>query len=175
MVEPGRCVRYLMSGTSVVYPAVPSRSSVGLRGRYPAGEDSEQWPAPELDSINTVSDATWFSNIYRIRAAAGIGSACGPGASPTPDLRGSARDAPRTRKYRRAARTPRLQRSGNCVSLCCLAATLPQQHVAINQTTYLLIPTHIGSKASRGDAKKADHPSQLQPHALAARGRRQSR
>jgi hypothetical protein len=33
--------------------------------------------------------------IYRARAAAGIGSACGPGASPTPDPRGSARDAPR--------------------------------------------------------------------------------
>jgi hypothetical protein len=41
---------------------------------------------------------------YRTRAAAGIGSACGPGAGPTPDLRESARDAPRMRKYRRAAR-----------------------------------------------------------------------
>jgi hypothetical protein len=38
--------------------------------------------------------------IYRTRAAAGIGSACGPGASPTPDLRESTRDVPRTRKYR---------------------------------------------------------------------------
>jgi hypothetical protein len=43
-------------------------------------------------------------NIYRIRAVAGIGSACGLGASPTPDLRESARAVPRTRKYRRAAR-----------------------------------------------------------------------
>jgi hypothetical protein len=40
-------------------------------------------------------------NIYRTRAVAGIGSACGPGASPTPDLRESARAVPRTRKYRR--------------------------------------------------------------------------
>jgi hypothetical protein len=41
-------------------------------------------------------------NIYinRIRAFAGIGSECGLGASPTPDLRDSARDVPRMRKYR---------------------------------------------------------------------------
>jgi hypothetical protein len=32
--------------------------------------------------------------IYRNRAVAGIGRACGPGASPTPDLREPARDAP---------------------------------------------------------------------------------
>jgi hypothetical protein len=43
--------------------------------------------------------------IYRTRAAAGIGRACGPGASPaTPDLRESARAVPRALKYRRAAR-----------------------------------------------------------------------
>jgi hypothetical protein len=42
--------------------------------------------------------------MYRIRAVAGIGSACGVGANPTPDLREPARAAPRTRKYRRAAR-----------------------------------------------------------------------
>jgi hypothetical protein len=56
--------------------------------------------------------------IHRTRAAAGMGSACvlwrqgaagagracGPGASPTPDLREPARAVPRTRKYRRAAR-----------------------------------------------------------------------
>jgi hypothetical protein len=38
--------------------------------------------------------------VYIIRAVAGIASACGPGASPTPNLRESARDVPRTRKYR---------------------------------------------------------------------------
>jgi hypothetical protein len=65
------------------------------------------------------------------------------------------------------------ERSGNCVPLCCLTAMLPQQHVAINQTTYLLIPTHIRSKASREDAK-GDLPSRLQPHTPAAGGRRQS-
>jgi hypothetical protein len=41
---------------------------------------------------------------FRTRAAAGIGGAYGPGASPTPGLRESARDAPRMRKCRRAAR-----------------------------------------------------------------------
>jgi hypothetical protein len=44
------------------------------------------------------------SRLYRARAAAGTGSTCGPGANPAPDLRESARDAPRVRKYRRAAR-----------------------------------------------------------------------
>jgi hypothetical protein len=42
--------------------------------------------------------------IYRTRAAAGIGSAGGLGVRPTPGLRESARAAPRTRKYRQAAR-----------------------------------------------------------------------
>jgi hypothetical protein len=51
----------------------------------------------------SLSCASSFES-YRIRAAAGTGSACGPGASPAPDLRESARAAPRTRKYRRAAR-----------------------------------------------------------------------
>jgi hypothetical protein len=49
-------------------------------------------------------------SIYRTRAAAGMGSACGPGASPTPNRRESARAAPRTRKYHagpaRAVETP---------------------------------------------------------------------
>jgi hypothetical protein len=39
----------------------------------------------------------------RIRAVAGIGSACGPGASPTPDLRESARAVPITPKQNAAA------------------------------------------------------------------------
>jgi hypothetical protein len=41
----------------------------------------------------------WLIYIYRIGAAAGIGSACGLGASPTPVLRESARAVPRTRKW----------------------------------------------------------------------------
>jgi hypothetical protein len=54
---------------------------------------------------------SWQSGVeracmYRTRAAAGAGSACGPGTSPTPDLRESARDVciRHMRKYRRAAR-----------------------------------------------------------------------
>jgi hypothetical protein len=41
---------------------------------------------------------------YITRAAAGIGSACGPGTSPSAGIREPARNAPRARKYRRAAR-----------------------------------------------------------------------
>jgi hypothetical protein len=42
--------------------------------------------------------------LTRARAAAGMGSACRSGASPAPGPRGSARAAPRARKYSRAAR-----------------------------------------------------------------------
>jgi hypothetical protein len=42
--------------------------------------------------------------LTRARAAAGMGSACRSGASPAPAPRGSARAAPRARKYSRAAR-----------------------------------------------------------------------
>jgi hypothetical protein len=48
--------------------------------------------------------STARSSCYRIRAVAVIGSACGLGASPAPDLRESARAVPHTRKYRWAAR-----------------------------------------------------------------------
>jgi hypothetical protein len=43
-------------------------------------------------ALSSSSASFWvYIYIYRTRAVAGIGSACGPGASPTPDLRGSAR------------------------------------------------------------------------------------
>jgi hypothetical protein len=42
-------------------------------------------------------------HIYRTRAAAGTGRACGLGASPTPDLRESARAVPRIYRTRAAA------------------------------------------------------------------------
>jgi hypothetical protein len=61
--------------------------------------------AEQMPSRKKVGDDKANVIIYRrIRAVAGIGSACGPGESQAPDLRESARDAPRTRKYRRAAR-----------------------------------------------------------------------
>jgi hypothetical protein len=44
--------------------------------------------------------------IYRIRVQTGIGSTCGPGASPTPAPRESARDVPQMRKYLRLTAAP---------------------------------------------------------------------
>jgi hypothetical protein len=44
-----------------------------------------------------------YQYIYRIRAAAGTGSACGLGASPTPDLRELVRAVPRTRTHANTA------------------------------------------------------------------------
>jgi hypothetical protein len=41
----------------------------------------EKWPKP-------ISKCVSRHYIYRIKAVAGIGSACGPGARPTPGLRG---------------------------------------------------------------------------------------
>jgi hypothetical protein len=57
------------------------------------------------------SSSPWVlagDNIYRIRAAAGIGSTCGLGASPTPDLRESARAVPTYAQIPPGC-TPRLQ------------------------------------------------------------------
>jgi hypothetical protein len=60
--------------------------------------------------------------IYRTRAAAGIGSACGLGASPTPDLRESARAAPTHTQAIPPGCTPRLQ-WGSVVAWSSTAAT----------------------------------------------------
>jgi hypothetical protein len=59
----------------------------------------------------------------------------------------------------------RAARPGNCVSLVLLTAARGYQ------STYIFIPTHIRSKASRGGAK-GDLPSQLRPHTQAVCGRR---
>jgi hypothetical protein len=56
------------------------------------------------DNLPSASAVRLGSFIYRTRAGPGMGSTCGPGASPPPGPRESARDVPRVRKYRRAAR-----------------------------------------------------------------------
>jgi hypothetical protein len=71
--------------------------------RTPTGKKSTESPSRCPHRIEYCYIKT-ILYIYRTRAAAGIGSACGLGASPAPDLRVSARAAPPTRKYRRAAR-----------------------------------------------------------------------
>jgi hypothetical protein len=83
-------------------------------------------------------------------ATTGIGSACGPGASTTPGLRGSARDAPRVRKYRRAARLGRNKTAG-------------RQRAA--QFT-----AHGGRASIRPQREAGDESAPTRPYPLAAHG-----
>jgi hypothetical protein len=67
-----------------------ARWAPGVRQRQPRAllEDTGLQSRPTTDGSTETPTTDAHARMYRTRAAAGIGSACGPGASPTPGPRG---------------------------------------------------------------------------------------